>query len=52
MSKYKVWISIPQAIDVEAESEEDAKEKVLTHLVNTKQIKPADYIELEIIQIN
>ena len=52
MSKYKVWVSMPQVIDVEAESEESAKEKVLTHLVNTKQVKPADYIELEVTQIN
>lgn len=46
--KYTVFISIPTKIEVEALNEEDAKKKVYDNLVATKQIKPADYIEIKV----
>ena len=46
--KYTVFISVPTKIEVEALNEEDAKKKVYDNLVATKQIKPADYIEITV----
>ena len=46
--KYTVFISVPTKIEVEALNEEDAKKKVYDNLVATKQIKPADYIEINV----
>ena len=46
--KYTVFISIPTRIEVEALNEEDAKKKVYDNLVATKQIKPADYVVINV----
>ena len=46
--KYIVFVSVPTKIEVEALNEEDAKKKVYDNLVATKQIKPADYIEINV----
>lgn len=46
--KYIVFISIPTKVEVEALNEEDAKKKVYDNLVATKQIKPADYVKIDV----
>ena len=46
--KYTVFISAPTKIEVEALNEEDAKKKVYDNLVATKQIKPADYVVINV----
>lgn len=46
--KYTVFISIPTKVEVEALNEEDAKKKVYYNLVATKQIKPADYVKIDV----
>lgn len=46
--KYTVFISVPTKIEVEALNEDDAKKKVYDNLVSTKQIKPADYVEINV----
>ena len=46
--KYTVFISVPTKIEVEALNEEDAKKKVYDNLVATKQIKPADYVVINV----
>ena len=46
--KYTVFVSIPTKVEVEALNEEDAKKKVYDNLVATKQIKPADYVKIEV----
>ena len=46
--KYTVFISVPTKIEVEAINEEDAKKKVYDNLVATNQIKPADYVEINV----
>ena len=46
--KYTVFISVPTKIEVEALNEEDAKKKVYDNLVATKQIKPADYVKIDV----
>ena len=46
--KYTVFISIPTRIEVEALNEEAAKKKVYDNLVATKQIKPADYVVINV----
>ncbi|MDY2737280.1 hypothetical protein [Intestinibacter sp.] len=46
--KYIVFVSVPTKIEVDALNEEDAKKKVYDNLVATKQIKPADYIEINV----
>ena len=46
--KYTVYISVHIKIEVEALNEEDAKKKVYDNLVATKQIKPADYIVINV----
>ena len=46
--KYIVFVSIPTSVEVEALSEEDAKKKVYDNLVATNQIKPADYVEINV----
>ena len=46
--KYTVFISVPTKIEVEALNEEDAKKKVYDNLVATKQIKPADYVIINV----
>ena len=46
--KYIVFISIPTKIEVEALNEEDAKKKVYDNLVATNQIKPADYVKIDV----
>ena len=38
------WISV----EVEALNEEDAKKKVYDNLVATNQIKPADYVKIDV----
>ena len=46
--KYIVFISIPTSVEVEALNEEDAKKKVYDNLVATNQIKPADYVKIDV----
>ena len=46
--KYIVFISVPTKIEVEALNGEDAKKKVYDNLVTTKQIKPADYVVINV----
>ena len=46
--KYIVFVSIPTKVEVEALNEEDAKKKVYDNLVATKQIKPADYVVINV----
>lgn len=46
--KYIVFVSVPTKIEVEALNEEDAKKKVYDSLVATKQIKPADYVKIDV----
>ena len=46
--KYIVFVSVPTKVEVDALNEEDAKKKVYDNLVATKQIKPADYIEINV----
>ena len=46
--KYTVFISVPTRIEVEALNEEDAKKKVYDNLVATNQIKPADYVVINV----
>ena len=46
--KYTVFVSVPTKIEVEALNEEDAKKKVYDNLVATKQIKPADYVKIDV----
>ena len=46
--KYTVFISVPTKIEVDALNEEDAKKKVYDNLVATKQIKPGDYVVINV----
>ena len=46
--KYTVFVSVPTKVEVEALNEEDAKNKVYDNLVATKQIKPADYVIINV----
>ena len=47
--KYIVFVSVPTKIEVDALNEEDdAKKKVYDNLVATKQIKPADYVVINV----
>ena len=46
--KYIVFVSIPISVEVEALNEEDAKKKVYDNLVATNQIKPADYVVINV----
>ena len=46
--KYIVFVSIPISVEVEALNEEDAKKKVYDNLVATNQIKPADYVKIDV----
>ena len=46
--KYTVFVSVPTKVEVEALNEEDAKNKVYDNLVVTKQIKPADYVVIDV----
>lgn len=46
--KYTVFVSIPTKLEVDAINEEDAKKKVYNNLVATNQIKPADYVEINV----
>ena len=46
--KYTVFVSVPTKIEVEALNEEEAKKKVYDNLIATKQIKPADYVVINV----
>ena len=46
--KYIVFVSVPTKIEVDALNEEDAKKKVYDNLVATNQIKPADYVVINV----
>lgn len=48
--KYNVLVRIPTMLEVEASSEEEAKEILLRQLISSKQIKPADYVEFVVAQ--
>lgn len=47
---YKVKVCLPTILDVPATSEEDAKQRVIQMLIDSKQMKPADYAEISIIE--
>lgn len=51
MNKYKVWIILPQDVEVNANSEEEAKELVLKQLLQAKQITPTDPVELKVVKL-
>lgn len=51
MSKYKVWIILPHDVEVDANSEDEAKELVLKQLLQTRQVKPTDLIELKAVKL-
>lgn len=46
--KYIVFVSVPTKIEVDTLNEEDAKRKVYDNLVATKQMKPADYVKIDV----
>ena len=46
--KYIVFVSMPISVEVDALNEEEAKKKVYDNLVATKQIKPADYVVINV----
>ena len=46
--KYIVFVSVPTKIEVDALNEEDAKNKVYDNLVATNQIRPADYVKIDV----
>ena len=46
--KYTVFVSMPISVEVDALNEEEAKKKVYDNLVATKQIKPADYVVINV----
>lgn len=46
--KYIVFVSVPTKIEVDALNEEEAKKKVYDNLVATNQIKPADYVKIDV----
>ena len=46
--KYIIFVSVPIKIEVDALKEDDAKKKVYDNLVATKQIKPADYVVINV----
>ena len=46
--KYTVFANVPTKIEVDALNEEDAKKKVYDNLIATKQIKPADYVKIDV----
>lgn len=46
--KYNVFVSITTGVEVEALNEEDAKKKVYNNLVATNQIRPADYVKIDV----
>lgn len=48
--KYTAFISIPTKIEVEASSPKEAEELIAKQLINSGQIKPADYIEINIAE--
>jgi hypothetical protein len=50
MNKYKIIIKIPTLIELEANSEVEAINKVKDGLVNSNQIKPCDPIDIIIIE--
>lgn len=50
VKNYRVMLLTPTIVIVEAQSEDDVEKKVLESLINTKQIKPSDPIEIKIIE--
>lgn len=46
--KYIVFVSVPTKIEVDALNEEEAKKKVYDNLIATNQIKPADYVKIDV----
>ena len=46
--KYIIFVSMPISVEVDALNEEEAKKKVYDNLVATKQIKPADYVVINV----
>lgn len=50
VKNYRVMLLTPIIMTVEAQSEDDVERKVLESLINTKQIKPSDPIEIKIIE--
>lgn len=50
VKNYRVMLLTPTIVTVEAQSKDDVERKVLESLINTKQIKPSDPIEIRIIE--
>ena len=46
--KYIIFVSMPISVEVDALNEEEAKKKVYDNLIATKQIKPADYVKIDV----
>lgn len=49
MDKFKVCVTFREVVEVEAESEDGAVEKVRGQLISSKQLKPADPVEFSVI---
>lgn len=50
VKNYRIMLLTPIIMTVEAQSKDDVERKVLESLINTKQIKPSDPIEIRIIE--
>ena len=50
MKTYKLLLTIPTVVDIEAYSEEDAVERLKNSLIASGQLKPADIIKVQVIQ--
>ena len=50
VKNYRVMLLTPIVVTVEAQSEDEVEKKVLESLINTKQIKPSDPVEIKIIE--
>lgn len=48
--KYTVLVSVPNKIDTEASSEEEAKKKILDYLASTRQISLSAPVEITVVQ--
>ena len=47
---YTVFVSIPTKIEVSANNAEEAENIVRQQLIASDQIKPADYVEIKVVE--
>ena len=50
MKEYILIIEIPTIVKIQAESEDDAIEKVKNDLIESQQIKPADQFKITVAE--